>query len=388
MPTLVTHTIGVGKDYADPLAWYAAEAKDFVAADETVEVVCDAAVYDFGSSILDLSTAMTVDATRRVKFMAASGAEHLGVSRENGGTGVQFLSSAICVRNRQGHIDFQDIEITSSASRSYEQTTGAATDTNTMTRVLITTTDTSTSSTSVVGGSGPTVMTWNNVGVIANHRRPMDVRSWTSFTANDCGILGDASVGILAGVESTFTNTLAFGFPAECWEETTPNGNNNAASDGTATTAFTASLDNLVPGDQLENPGISPDLTDWTLKAGNSLAGAGAGGTDIGPDFSVSVNVGFRIKAVTSAGADYPDTTGITLKVWTSHTTGATLLYETDTAAIVSGEIAVDDDLFGALNDAIHYSYLKAGGTAAADIGGQGRGVVINYDDTNAYSDA
>ncbi|MHB9880073.1 sialate O-acetylesterase [Pacificimonas sp. ICDLI1SI03] len=83
MPTIVSHSIGAGRDYATLDAWSAAQARDLIALDEIAELV----VYDAGISDSSVfNHGWTCDAVNRIIIRAADGLGHGGQA----GTGVGF----------------------------------------------------------------------------------------------------------------------------------------------------------------------------------------------------------------------------------------------------------------------------------------------------------
>lgn len=113
MATLVTITVGSGKDYTtiqgavDGIATEATSA-DLVTDDEYVEIVVDGGTY--AESVV-VNESLTTDATRNVVIRAAAGAEHLGEWSAAGGVLVEPTAGGHAFDVYDDFITLQDIEI-------------------------------------------------------------------------------------------------------------------------------------------------------------------------------------------------------------------------------------------------------------------------------------
>jgi hypothetical protein len=116
--------------------------------------------------------------------------------------------------------------------------------------------------------------------ILTGKSRVWDTRNALSVTADHIVAFTDAAaLGLVSETELTATNVAAFGYSSECfWTGgASPSGSHNAATDTSATTDYTSSLNSRVAADEFTNPTILSSTMDFTLKAGGTIDGSGTG---------------------------------------------------------------------------------------------------------------
>lgn len=271
-------TAGANRAYASLSEWEAAEQTDLVSDGDIHVVECDDGVDTTARLILD---GWTTGASNYIEIKAAAGAECNGVARANSGVGYRFAPSSVGpFRIQEDFVRCEGFEIDdpSGASGPTLQsagTPGGSSDQRYQNLLVI-----STSGGSVYGIDVNAAYTalFENCLVISDGRGA-DFRTGTN-TVDHCGFwINGGTLGIVADNSSTITNTWCMGASSEdFWTGgSTPSGSHNASADTSVSTDYTSSLASRTAANEFTSPSATPATFDFSLKAGNTLAGAGTG---------------------------------------------------------------------------------------------------------------
>jgi hypothetical protein len=266
-----------GGDYSSLSAWEAA-----VAADLTGSGPEEAECYDFDDTTGVVISGWTTTASDYIRVYAVSGARHNGVGRDNSGVGYRITGSGstAALNIQEDFVRIEGIELeagtTSESIKTNNQASGSDVRLNDL--ILIDKAASASNSYNVNATNTNLNISITNC-IIAGKRRAAEIRGATSGTMDHCVMFTDAAgLGLVADASNTVTNTAAFGYTSACFwlGGSTVNGSNNASSDSTADDDYSASIIDLVTGDEFTNATILSSTLDFTL-LDSSLNGNGTG---------------------------------------------------------------------------------------------------------------
>jgi len=262
-------TSGANAAYASLSAWNAAEFTDLVVDDDTHKLSI-APGLDTVNFTLE---GWTTDPTHFITLEAQSAARHNGVSRDVSGTGYQYSSTQnYAFRCKTSHVHIVGLEFKGTAFSIVRLSgTPLANSDIHFEDILI-------NHKAAIGEYGLEAQAAYNLRcdnvLIIGDGRGFNTISCNSAVIDHCGIDTVGTLGFVNGTETTVTNTWSINHTTEDFD-TSPGGpgSNNASEDTSATTTYTSSLSSINPVNEF----TAPATGDYTLKTGNSLAGAGIG---------------------------------------------------------------------------------------------------------------
>lgn len=269
-------------DYSSLAGWEAGEQGDLPTLDEIRKAEC----YNFADANDVAFSGWETDSTRYIWVFVPLAERHDGTSRDVGGTGYQISSgsSVGTIRPVEDYVVLEGLNIKNTTiDAAINWTSGtftASTNSHTLLNCIIQNANTASTKYTLNASISNLIITLENC-IVYGGTRSIDCRNATTVTINNCTFWRHTDqIGIIADTELTCKNTYAgksSGTNEDFWTGgAAPSGNNNASSDTSAATDYTATQTSESGSANFIN--VTAGSENFGLKSDATIIGDGAAG--------------------------------------------------------------------------------------------------------------